>query len=1135
MPTGSTSESRAQFVAQSLFLLALTALAATPVFGQGGQLRLPQQQVPLLGLPAWTESGPNAFALNGTYYATTGNVEGGIYIDPGFAPALCGVTDEPAIWTLGAGNFVEYPLLGTEILAGGADIKCSPECATTLAQCFALTDAAAAGVIGGILTQWPLESRPEWSAVVAACDAPPPLDFCLVSLNVVTANNVLHTIIDGIDYPYAIPTDLVEAPLSFTNGPTAGVALIRGTPASAVDVIVGGGVTTTTFVPPYFGYQVTAAGLTINTGGGAVNVPLSPGAVVVPFAPVPGPMAFNFFPCHPSIIGVSMGWAFGALQCPGVEIEPGPLGLPPANLARLAQRQFVDNRPESRGAPIGSGGAEAAMITLMGPAPAPYRGSFDTNGLPDANGWTFADLSVNEEFGSYGRIWPVIEDASPWPEARNPSPQVAFIDDPRYGPGPGSIAFMWPYAPGGWLPNTTGGANGGNQPLANAVVSPVIELPTPLVDGLQLTFTAYAHETLRPTFPGLLYTWEVRSQADGDGWSPWRDRGLGYYGGPGYFRHQEQVGDLLVPGAVRVQVRLGVVQEGHYWGALGHDGSPGPYFDDVRVDAYVRSGPAIHVREMDQAQDAFPADGVLDFINLGNNHVPVDMARSTAVPLLLANTPGDALECLVAPRSGATLTGPPTLHYRLTANHLFDAWRLPGSAPTGVITGVHAGGNLWRFDLADIDLMFPGDVLRYYIQAQDDLNADIATSSWPATFDPYLPTIDTPGIWDEAMTMRALPSMHSATPGDQPPILLWVDSDNTADLDVWRSALWQLGYAEGVDYDVYRTKGGSSAVGSGLGSRATLATIEYYDTIIYESGDMPRFTLSDGGIISGDPSNDLALLEAWLAGGRNLLATGNGLAGDVARFGAAGMAFVSNRLGLAWVEDDVRGSIAGQSTPLVRMLPGNPLALTQDFVAWQGSEHPLETPRIEALPGAIRLAEFTSFSGDPGVYDPDIAAMVYNESAGGARCVHVPRSFMSWYDPQVWTGTKSQAKTVAPPPARAELLRQILAAFGSLPTSMPTGVPAPTTDLLVSVHPNPFNPAGEIAWKLAVPGELVVSVYSVRGELVRRLHNGPVAVTEGRLLWRGDDEAGRAVASGIYFYEVKAAGQVAKGKLTLVR
>ena len=66
-------------------------------------------------------------------------------------------------------------------------------------------------------------------------------------------------------------------------------------------------------------------------------------------------------------------------------------------------------------------------------------------------------------------------------------------------------------------------------------------------------------------------------------------------------------------------------------------------------------------------------------------------------------------------------------------------------------------------------------------------------------------------------------------------------------------------------------------------------------------------------------------------------------------------------------------------------------------------------------------------------------------------------------------------------------------------------------------------------------GRLVVKVFNLRGELVRTLLDearpaGPTAV-----IWDGTDGRGRAVASGVYFYEARTGDRVHINKLALVR
>ncbi len=89
--------------------------------------------------------------------------------------------------------------------------------------------------------------------------------------------------------------------------------------------------------------------------------------------------------------------------------------------------------------------------------------------------------------------------------------------------------------------------------------------------------------------------------------------------------------------------------------------------------------------------------------------------------------------------------------------------------------------------------------------------------------------------------------------------------------------------------------------------------------------------------------------------------------------------------------------------------------------------------------------------------------------------------------------------------------------------------------LSVSAAPNPFNPRTTIVLNLPRAGEASLRVFDLRGRLVRTLHEGSLTAGRHELVWQGDDDTGRALASGVYFYEAKAVGEARIGKLTLVR
>jgi hypothetical protein len=88
----------------------------------------------------------------------------------------------------------------------------------------------------------------------------------------------------------------------------------------------------------------------------------------------------------------------------------------------------------------------------------------------------------------------------------------------------------------------------------------------------------------------------------------------------------------------------------------------------------------------------------------------------------------------------------------------------------------------------------------------------------------------------------------------------------------------------------------------------------------------------------------------------------------------------------------------------------------------------------------------------------------------------------------------------------------------------------------VTGFPNPANPSTTISFDLAAPTRVDVAIYDIAGRLIKSLSNdqpfpaGPVS-----LLWQGNDQTGRAVASGTYLYRIQAGQLVQTDRITLVR
>jgi hypothetical protein len=84
--------------------------------------------------------------------------------------------------------------------------------------------------------------------------------------------------------------------------------------------------------------------------------------------------------------------------------------------------------------------------------------------------------------------------------------------------------------------------------------------------------------------------------------------------------------------------------------------------------------------------------------------------------------------------------------------------------------------------------------------------------------------------------------------------------------------------------------------------------------------------------------------------------------------------------------------------------------------------------------------------------------------------------------------------------------------------------------------PNPFNPNTTISFALGAPGPVQLRVYDVSGRLVRSLvEETEMAAGQHVAVWNGRDVSGRAVAAGVYFYNLATDGFSRTMRMTLVK
>ncbi|MFQ6044686.1 MAG: FlgD immunoglobulin-like domain containing protein, partial [Candidatus Poribacteria bacterium] len=101
-------------------------------------------------------------------------------------------------------------------------------------------------------------------------------------------------------------------------------------------------------------------------------------------------------------------------------------------------------------------------------------------------------------------------------------------------------------------------------------------------------------------------------------------------------------------------------------------------------------------------------------------------------------------------------------------------------------------------------------------------------------------------------------------------------------------------------------------------------------------------------------------------------------------------------------------------------------------------------------------------------------------------------------------------------------------------------LPIPKQSALLANYPNPFNPETWIPYKLSEESTVVIRIYNVSGQLVRTLSLGKKAADvyarkSKAAYWDGRNDAGERVASGIYFYTLKADDFQATRRMLIVK
>ena len=156
-----------------------------------------------------------------------------------------------------------------------------------------------------------------------------------------------------------------------------------------------------------------------------------------------------------------------------------------------------------------------------------------------------------------------------------------------------------------------------------------------------------------------------------------------------------------------------------------------------------------------------------------------------------------------------------------------------------------------------------------------------------------------------------------------------------------------------------------------------------------------------------------------------------------------------------------------------------------------------------------------------------VAAALGQDAAAPAAIRQQATAELTAADVQHWITQAQHAKLTDPhSQAGIRFLQYLLAAL------------IPKETALFANYPNPFNPETWIPYQLAKPADVSISIYAIDGKLVRALDLGHqlVGIYQDKsraAYWDGKNTVGESVASGVYFYTLKAGDFIATRKMLI--
>jgi len=128
----------------------------------------------------------------------------------------------------------------------------------------------------------------------------------------------------------------------------------------------------------------------------------------------------------------------------------------------------------------------------------------------------------------------------------------------------------------------------------------------------------------------------------------------------------------------------------------------------------------------------------------------------------------------------------------------------------------------------------------------------------------------------------------------------------------------------------------------------------------------------------------------------------------------------------------------------------------------------------------------------------------------------------------VWADGRSSGKT--------QILGLYAQKLGNGTPNIDEIAPSVQNMMLQQNYPNPFNPQTTINFTLKDNiHSLNLSIYNIKGQLVKTLYRGALQKGHYNLVWDGTNDSGKQVSSGIYFYKLSNGKETQQKKMVLMK